>query len=60
MLPMRMEMILEPIGLLDKVVDEKSKLLFSSLDQKNYENLITFKDFLMEMGLVEDEYFLLI
>jgi hypothetical protein len=53
-------MILELIGLLDKVVDEKSKLLFSSLDQKNYENLITFKDFLMEMGLVEDEYFLLI
>jgi hypothetical protein len=58
--PMRMTMILEPIELPDKVVDEKSKLLFSSLDQKNYDNLITFEDFLMEMGLAEDEYFLLI
>jgi hypothetical protein len=58
--PMKMTIILEPIGLPDKVVDEKSKLLFSSLEQKNYENSITFEDFLVEMGLAEDEYLLLI
>jgi hypothetical protein len=60
MASMRMKIILEPIELADKVVDEKLKMLFSSLDQKNYENLITFEELLVEMGLAEDEYFLII
>jgi hypothetical protein len=55
-----MTMTLEPIELLDKVVDENSKWLFSSLDQKNYDNLIIFEDLLMQMGVAKDEYLHLI
>jgi hypothetical protein len=58
--PMRMTIVLEPISLPEKSFDEKSKSLFAFLENFFYEILMSFKELLMEMKLVENEYIQLI
>ena len=54
--PMRTTRIIEPISLEDNVVIEKSKSLFTFLEQRDFDELMSFDDFLAELNLIEDEY----
>jgi hypothetical protein len=56
MSPMRMTRIIEPITLEDNVLIEKSKSLFTFLEQGDFDDLMTFEDFLVQLKLTEDEY----
>jgi hypothetical protein len=53
---MRTTRIIEPISLEDNVVIEKSKSLFAFLEQGDFDDLMSFDDFLTELNLTEDEY----
>ena len=53
---MRMTRNIEPITLEDNVLIEKSKSLFTFLEQGDFDDLMTFKDFLVKLKLIEDEY----
>jgi hypothetical protein len=54
--PMRTTRIIEPISLEDNVLIEKSKSLFAFLEQGDFDDLMSFQDFLAELNLTEDEY----
>jgi hypothetical protein len=54
--PMRATRIIEPLSLEDNVVVEKSKSLFAFLEQREFDELMSFDDFLTELNLSEDEY----
>ena len=56
MMPMRTIRITEPLSLEDNVVIEKSKYLFSFPQQRDFDELMSFNDFLKELNLIEDEY----
>jgi hypothetical protein len=58
--PMKKTTMLEPITLPENALNEKSKSMFASLEQKNYDTLISFEQFLVEFELAEDEYIQLI
>jgi exonuclease III len=58
--PMKRTIVLEPISSLDKDLADKSRSMFTSLEQKNYDSEMTFEDFLVEMDLAEDQYIQLI
>jgi len=60
MFPMKRTTVLEPINLVDKALNEKSKSLLTFLEGKNCDCLTRFKEFLMEIELTEDEYIQLI
>jgi hypothetical protein len=53
---MRTTRIIEPIILEDNFLIEKSKSLFSFLEQQDFDDLLSFEDFLAELNLTEDEY----
>jgi hypothetical protein len=53
---MRTTRIIEPITLEDNVLIEKSKSLFTFLEQRDFDDLMSFEDFLVELNLTEDEY----
>jgi hypothetical protein len=53
---MRTTRIIEPISLEDNVLIEKSKSLFPFLEQRDFDDLMSFKYFLEELNLIEDEY----
>jgi hypothetical protein len=53
---MRTTRIIEPISLEDNVLIEKSKSLFAFLEQRDFDDLMSFEDFLAELNLTEDEY----
>jgi hypothetical protein len=53
---MRTTRIVEPISLEDNVLIEKSKSLFAFLEQGDFDDLMSFQDFLAELNLTEDEY----
>jgi hypothetical protein len=53
---MRTTRIIEPLSLEDNVVIEKSKSLFAFLEQRDFDELMSFDDFLTELNLTEDEY----
>jgi hypothetical protein len=54
--PMKRKKVLETISLLDKVLTKNSKSLFVFLEKINYDDLMSFDQFLMGMELTEDEY----
>jgi hypothetical protein len=58
--PMKTTIVLKPIRSLDKDIANKLRSMFTSLEQKNYQNQMTFEDFLVEMDLEEDKYIQLI
>jgi len=51
--PMRTTRIVEPISLEDNVLIEKSKSLFAFLEQGDFDDLMSFQDFLEELNLIE-------
>ena len=53
---MRSTRIIEPIGLEDNVLIEKSKYLFAFLEQQDFDELMSFEDFLEELNLTENWY----
>ena len=53
---MRATRIIEPLSLEDNVVVEKYKSLFAFLEQGEFDELMSFDDFLTELNLSEDEY----
>jgi len=53
---MRETRIIEPLRLEENVVIEKSKSLFSFLEQAEFDELMSFDEFLTEINLSEDEY----
>jgi hypothetical protein len=53
---MRTTRIIEPISLEDNVLIEKSKSLFTFIEERDFNELMSFKDFLVELNLTEDEY----
>jgi hypothetical protein len=53
---MRTTRIVEPISLEDNVLIEKSKSLFAFLEQGDFDDLMSFQDFLAELNLTEVEY----
>ena len=53
---MRATRIIEPVSLEDNVVVEKSKSLFAFLEQGEFDELMSFDAFLIELNLLEDEY----
>ena len=55
-LPMRATRIIEPLSLEDNVFVDKSKSLFTFLEQREFDELMSFDDFLTELNLTEDEY----
>jgi hypothetical protein len=55
-LPTRTTRIIEPIILEDNVLIEKSKYLFTFIEQRDLYDLMSFKDFLAELNLTEDAY----
>jgi hypothetical protein len=57
---MKRTRVTEPIDLVEKSFDEKSKCLLTFLEKKNYDDLTRFEDFLMQIELTEDEYIQLI
>jgi hypothetical protein len=54
--PMRSTRIIEPDSLEDNVVVEKSKSLFSFLEQGGFDEMMSFDAFLAHVNLSEDEY----
>ena len=54
--PMRATRIIEPLSLEDNVVVEKYKSLFAFLEQGEFDELMSFDDFFIELNLSEDEY----
>ena len=48
--------IIEPVSLEDNVVVEKSKSLFTFLEQGGFDEMMSFDAFLIEINLSEDEY----
>ena len=54
--PMRATRIIEPLSLEYNVVIEKYKSLFTFLEQRDFDGLMSFNDFLTELKLAEDEY----
>jgi hypothetical protein len=54
--PMRATRIIEPLSLEDNVVVEKSKSLFKFLEQGEFDELMSFDDFLTKLNLSEYEY----
>jgi hypothetical protein len=58
--PMKRTIVLDPISSFDKDLADKSRSMFTSLEQKNYDSQMTFEDFLVEMDLGEDQYIQLI
>ena len=57
---MRTTRVIEPINLEDNVLIEKSKSLFAFLEQGDFDDLMSFKDFLGKLNLTKDEYILVI
>ena len=53
---MRAIRIIELVSLEDSVVIEKSKSLFTFLEQQDFDELMSFNNFLTELNLTEDEY----
>jgi hypothetical protein len=53
---MRTRRIIEPISLEENVVIEKSKSLFIFIEQRDFDELMSFDDFLIELILTEYEY----
>jgi hypothetical protein len=53
---MRDTRIIEPVGLEDSVVVEKSKSLFSFLEQGGFDKMMSCDAFLTQVYLSEDEY----
>jgi hypothetical protein len=53
---MRKKRIIEPLSLEDNVFVEKSRSLFAFLKQRDFDGLMSFDDFLIELNLTEDEY----
>jgi hypothetical protein len=53
---MRTTRIIEPLNLEDNVVIEKSKSLFTFLEKRDFDELMSFDDFLIELNLTEDKY----
>ena len=53
---MRETRIIEPLSLEDNVVAKKSKSLFAFLEQGEFDELMSFDEFLTEINLSEDEY----
>jgi hypothetical protein len=58
--PLKTMKVIEPLSLVDNVVIEKSKYLLTFLEKTNYDNLMSFEEFLMELKIIEDEYIQLI
>ena len=54
--PMRARRIIEPLSLEDNFFVEKSKSLFTFLEQGEFDKLMSFDAFLIELNLLEDEY----
>jgi len=54
--PMRTIRIVETISLEDNVLIEKSKSLFTFLEQGDFDDLMSFQDFLVELNIIEYEY----
>jgi hypothetical protein len=54
--PMRATRIIEPVSLEDNVVVEKSKSLFSFLEQGGFDKMMSFDAFLKQVNLSKDEY----
>jgi hypothetical protein len=54
--PMKTTKFIEPLSLVDNVLIEKSKSLLTFLEKTDYDNLMSFEDFLMELKITEDEY----
>jgi hypothetical protein len=53
---MRTNRIIEPLILEDNVFVEKSKSLVAFLEQRNFDELMSFDEFLREINLTEYEY----
>jgi hypothetical protein len=51
---MRTTRIVEPISLEENVIIEKYKSLFVFLEQRDFDDLMSFQDFLAELNLIED------
>jgi hypothetical protein len=54
--PMRVARIIDLVSLEDNVVVEKSKSLFSFLEQGGFDEMMSFNAFLKQVNLSEDEY----
>jgi hypothetical protein len=54
--PLRATRIIEPLSLEDNVVAKKSKSLFAFLEKGEFDELMSFDDFLTELNLSKDEY----
>jgi hypothetical protein len=53
---MKATRIIEPISLEDSVVVEKSKSLFTFIEQGGFDEMMSFDAFLTQENLSEDEY----
>jgi hypothetical protein len=53
---MKTTRIVKPISLEENVIIEKYKSLFAFLEQRDFDDLMRFQDFLAELNLTEDEY----
>ena len=53
---MRATRIIEPVSLEDSVFFEKSKSLFTFLEQGGFDEMMSFDAFLTQVNLSEDEY----
>jgi hypothetical protein len=53
---MRATRIIEPLSLEDNVVVEKSKSLFTFIEQREFDEMMSFDAFLTELNLSEDKY----
>ena len=54
--PMRTTRIIEPLILEENVVIKKSKSWFAFLEQLDFDELMSFDEFLIELNITEDEY----
>lgn len=54
--PMRSKKFLEPIGLVDDIMNEKEKLLYNILETKKYDSNSMSDEFLDELHLTETKY----